>query len=177
MTTSGPRLIAVLACAIAASTAEAAGFHEPWTETGTFVSAPDGDTLKVKTPERGLVTVRVAGVDTPERGQGYWRAARSHLVALVTSGNLNITCYKTDQYKREICTVKARDGDLGASLLLAGLAWHYKRYQDEQEPAERALYAQLEKKARDSRAGLWQQPDPMPPEVCRKARRASQKRH
>lgn len=165
----------LLVCAAAAEAAT--GFHEPWTETGTFVSAPDGDTLKVRTAQHGVVIVRLAGADAPEHGQGYWRAAKAHLIAMVTSSGLTIACYKTDRYSREVCRVRTSAGDVGESLVGAGLAWHYKRYQSEQAPDERARYAQLEQSARERRIGLWQESDPMAPEDCRKAHRDGQKCH
>ncbi len=155
----------------------ASGLHEPWTETGTFVSAPDGDTFKVLTARRGVVTVRVAGIDTPEHGQGYWRVAKTHLVVFAMASDVTVACYKTDQYNREICRVQTSAGDLAASLVGAGLAWHYKHFQDEQTPEERTLYADLERRARERRIGLWQEPDPMPPDVCRKVRRDGKKCH
>ncbi|MFQ5545797.1 MAG: thermonuclease family protein [Acidiferrobacterales bacterium] len=36
----------------------------------------------------------------------------------------------------------------------AGLAWHYKKYQHEQNPEDRRPYAEAENNARDSRLGL-----------------------
>lgn len=166
---------AVVAASLVAHAA--GGNHEPWTEKGSFQSAPDGDTLKVLTAKRGLVVVRLAGVDCPEHGQGHWRAAKAHLVAMVGSSDVTIACYKTDRYSREVCNVRTAAGDLGAGLLEAGLAWHYKTYQNEQPPAERDLYARLELKARERRVGLWQESDPMPPDVCRKGRRTGEKCH
>lgn len=155
----------------------AGGAHEPWTEAGSFRSAPDGDTLKVLTAKHGLVIVRLAGVDCPEHGQGYWRAAKAHLVSMIGSSDVTLACYKTDRYNREVCNVRTGGGDLGAGLLRAGLAWHYKAYQHEQSPDERDLYARLETQARERRVGLWQDADPMPPDVCRKGRRNGEKCH
>jgi endonuclease YncB( thermonuclease family) len=168
------RLALALFCALEGEGVRA-GAHEPWSDTGQLVSAPDGDTLNVTTPSRGRVTVRVAGVDAPEHGQGSWRSARAHLVAFVGRGPVAIHCYKTDQYDREVCRVKSGDDDLGASLLTAGLAWHYTRYQGEQAVAERELYAALEQRARVGQVGLWRDADPMPPDQCRKLRRAGEK--
>jgi endonuclease YncB( thermonuclease family) len=159
----------------AAIAAEAS--HAPWTETGTFVSAPDGDTLKVRTHQHGVVTVRLAGVDAPEHGQGYWRAAKAHLVAMAMSSEVTIGCYKTDRYDREVCRVRTSAGDVGESLLAAGLAWHYKRYESEQTPEERARYVALEQRARERHIGLWQEPHPMAPDECRKAHRSHEKCH
>ncbi len=167
--------LTALALGLAALAANAGGPHEPWTETGIYVSASDGDSVKVRTVGRGVVSVRIAGIDTPERGQGHWRVARSHLVAFVKSPGLTIHCYKTDQYDREVCRVRTDRGDLGASLVAAGLAWHFRGFEDEQTAEERALYAQLEQRAREQRIGLWQEPDPMPPDECRKVRRSGAK--
>lgn len=143
----------------------------------TFISAPDGDTLKVRTVAQGEVSVRVAGVDCPERGQAHWGDAKAYLVAFASRDKLAVACFKTDQYARQVCRVKRGDEDLGASLIQAGLAWHYKRFQNEQTPEERALYAQLEESAKTARIGIWQEPDPMSPELCRKARRTGEKCH
>lgn len=44
-----------------------------------------------------------------------------------------------------------------------GMAWHYKRYEAEQHPADRAAYAAAEDAARAARLGLWSDPDPVPP--------------
>lgn len=146
-----------------------------WTDMGTLVSAPDGDTMRIRTVKHGVVTVRVAGIDSPEHGQACWREARAHLVKFVGAGNLMVACHKTDRYGRHVCGVKSGNRDLGASLVEAGLAWHYKRFETEQSPDERRLYAQLELNARNGQLGLWQDSDPMPPEACRKERRARKK--
>lgn len=164
-----------LVLTLTANLAFAAGAHAPWAEKGTFVSAPDGDSVTVATVGRGRVKVRIAGVDTPERGQAYWRAAKAHLVAFVSQPGLTLSCYKTDQYQREVCRVSTPAGDLGASLLSAGLAWHYKRFQEEQPQAEQALYTRLEQRARERKLGLWQDKSPMPPEECRRERRSGGK--
>ena len=44
-----------------------------------------------------------------------------------------------------------------------GFAWHYKKYQHEQNPEDRRLYADAETKARDERLGLWRENNPNPP--------------
>jgi endonuclease YncB( thermonuclease family) len=45
----------------------------------------------------------------------------------------------------------------------AGMAWHFKKYQRDQESADRALYAQAEISARDGKLGLWRDKDPQAP--------------
>ena len=50
----------------------------------------------------------------------------------------------------------------------AGLAWHYKKYQKEQSPEDRALYSAMEVEAREVKRGLWHDPAPVPPWEHRK---------
>lgn len=140
-----------------------------------FTAAPDGDTLHVTSAEGKSLKVRIAGIDTPERGQAYWRVARSHLIELAQAEELRLACYKKDQYERSICRVWSGGRDVAASLLEQGLAWHYKQFESEQTPAERELYARLQTEAQKSRLGLWREPDPMNPSECRKARRSGLK--
>jgi len=44
-----------------------------------------------------------------------------------------------------------------------GLAWWYRKYAEEQSPADRVLYEEAEARAKAARVGLWGDPDPMPP--------------
>ncbi len=43
------------------------------------------------------------------------------------------------------------------------LAWHYKKYQQEQSLEDQRLYADAENKARAERLGLWRENNPNPP--------------
>jgi endonuclease YncB( thermonuclease family) len=54
------------------------GAHEPFEVTGNVIKNNDGDTIKLKTADRGIINVRISGADTPETGQAYWKAARSY---------------------------------------------------------------------------------------------------
>lgn len=53
----------------------------------------------------------------------------------------------------------------------AGLAWHYKKYQNEQTPNDRELYSGAEIEAGEAKRGLWHDPEPQPPWEYRKMRR------
>ena len=79
---------------------------------------------------------------------------------------------KTDRYGRLVARVILPDGrDLSVELVKAGLAWHYKKYSDDEE------LARLEDEVRKAKRGLWSEPEPVPPWEWRKAyatkRRAS----
>lgn len=51
----------------------------------------DGDTFTCVT-ETGPLRVRVAGIDAPEVGQGYWRVSRDLLRSSTTTGS-RVSCY------------------------------------------------------------------------------------
>ena len=80
---------------------------------------------------------------------------------------------KKDKYGRILGTVwvdvPAPDGkgavrcDANRSMLYAGLAWHYKRFDSSK------AYSDAESDARRARLGLWRDPNPVPPEEFRKS--------
>lgn len=53
--------------------------------------------------------------------------------------------------------------DANLAQVQAGMAWHFKKYQKEQSPSDRASYAQAEIDARTRRIGLWVDANPIPP--------------
>lgn len=151
------------------------GFHEPFEVTGSAIKNHDGDTIKLQTTERGIIDVRLSGVDTPETGQAYWKAARGALRELVAGKPVTVWCYKTDKYDREVCHVTTGGADVGHALVKQGLAWYAFMFAAELTPAMREAYQVAETQARQQHIGLWQEPDPMPPWECRKLRKAHQK--
>jgi endonuclease YncB( thermonuclease family) len=108
----------------------------------------DGDTLRIAS-ER----VRLAGLDAPEIDQtcvdpngGEWRcglAAKRRLAALVARKELVCVPEDRDQYGRFVAPCNIDDTDIGATLVLEGLAVA--------EPE----YAELEAEARAAKRGIW----------------------
>src|SRR5260370_33906997 len=67
-----------------------------------------------------------------------------------------------------ICKILLSDGeDVCLDMVKAGMAWHYKQYQDEQTAAERVSYAAAECIAMKARVGLWSDPHPVQPQDFR----------
>jgi endonuclease YncB( thermonuclease family) len=86
------------------------------------------------------------------------------MAKLVAGKDVEVVWYKEDRWGRLIGTVWVaspdcvRDPcpktlDAGLALITSGLAWHFKRYADEQP----------EEEARGRKAGLWRERDPVPP--------------
>jgi micrococcal nuclease len=116
----------------------------------------DGDTITVA----GIGTVRLLGVDAPEKTGGYResepygdQAARfmrtlldGKLVRLEYDGELK------DQYNRTLAYVFLEDGTLAnEAIIRAGLAEAYRRFDYWRKPAFQAA----EREAREARRGMW----------------------
>lgn len=154
--------------------------HDPWEvicqETKGF---HDGDTLTCASgpKARGTFVVRLTGVDAPEVGQAYWRASRDGLRSLASNGT-RASCYKTDQYGREVCRLYSPSGkDIAAEMLSAGLAWNAHRWSHEQTTDEKRHYEALESQARSARRGLWSESDAMEPYECRRRKSRRERCH
>lgn len=130
----------------------------------------DGDTFTCG-HDSGAVRVRVAGIDAPETGQGFWRVSRDLLRKRVVPGTV-VDCYKVDAYERQVCRVASPAGaDIPLELVQTGLAWHSRKYAFEQQPEEQERYAAAEVNARRRGLGLWSLPEPQEPGECRALRR------
>jgi micrococcal nuclease len=111
------------------------------------------------------VKIRLHGVDCPERGQDFSNTAREFLAGLVFGEEVVVQKMDTDRYGRTIGMVFINGVNVNERLLEAGLAWHYKAYDNNPE------WAQLETQARGRRAGLWSHSNPIPPWEYRKGKR------
>lgn len=165
----------VAACAaLSMAVALAAGprLHDPWQSKGTAARVHDGDTFDLRTDDRGAIRIRFSGIDAPERGQAYSRKATEHLQSLLQGKAVRVRCYKDDGNSLEVCDVDVEGQDIGLAMIDAGLAWHFKRFEQEQEEGARRAYAAAEERARQRRVGLWAHSEPpMPPWECRQRKR------
>ena len=131
---------------------------------GRATSVADGDTITVTTPDRARHRIRLDGIDAPERTQPYSQISRKNLLAMVDGQQVTVTSSKTDRFGRVVGIVRTeRLHDVGLEQIKAGLAWHFKRYESEQTPENRASYAAAEGIAKAARLGLWRDPEPVPP--------------
>lgn len=131
--------------------------------TGRVVHVADGDTVTVLDDSKHQHKIRLMGIDAPERKQAYGRVSGKHLADLVAGKVVSVEWHKHDKYQRIVGKVLQNGQDVCLEQVKAGLAWHYKKYEGEQTPQERAMYAAAEDKARTSHRGLWKDVNPVPP--------------
>jgi endonuclease YncB( thermonuclease family) len=130
---------------------------------GRVLRVTDGDIVVVLDSNHNQNRVRLAGIDAPERSQAYGKTSKKHLTELVYGETVVIEYDKYDRYGRIVGRIILDGYDMNLEQIKAGLAWHHKKYQDEQSSNERLRYAETEVEAKNNMRGLWYDPDPIPP--------------
>lgn len=134
--------------------------------SGRVVGVSDGDTIAVLRDHRA-VTVRLTGIDAPEKGQAFGQLAKQFAASLAFGQTVTVRLGGRDRYARLLAEVMLPDGrSLNQELVRAGLAWWFRKYSHD------LRLAHLEAEAREGRRGLWADPAPEPPWDYR-SRRAS----
>lgn len=133
------------------------------TLTGRVVGVTDGDTVTVLVVDNKQYKVRLAGIDCPEKGQPYGQAAKQSLSDQVFDRQVSVESEKRDRYGRAVGKVWVDGRDANLEQLRKGLAWHYKKYENEQPLEDRLAYRAAEDEARASKRGLWADPAPVAP--------------
>lgn len=123
---------------------------------GVVTRIADGDTLDI-TANGQVRPVRLDGIDAPELGQAFGRAARTELRVLALSRNVTAIVTDQDRYGRTVARVLVGTVDLSEEMVRRGLAWQFVRYSRD------ARLAGLEQEARQQRRGLWAEPRPIAP--------------
>jgi endonuclease YncB( thermonuclease family) len=132
------------------------------------VSITDGDTVDVLAPGNLTYAVRLAGIDAPEHDQTFGAQSTQHLSELISGKPVTLDCENERSYGRLICKIVLPNGeDACLDQVKAGMAWHYKQYEDEQSPSDRQAYAAAECSAMKAKIGLWNDPHPVQPQDFR----------
>ena len=103
----------------------------------------------------------VGGVQTGEPGVLLTKS-KEHLSDSVAGKFVVVEYEKRDFYKRILGKVLLSNQDMNLEQIKVGLAWHYKKYQDEQTTTDRMKYSKAGLDARHNKRGLWTEHDPSP---------------
>ena len=140
--------------------------QESGTIYGRIVKISDGDSYHLLTDDRVTIRVRMEGIDAPETGQPHSRKATDYLKQMTRGQRIRLEKTGVDMYDRTLGWSYLVDGrELGAEMIKAGYAWHYKFYNDDMELAE------LENEARAAELGLWKDKNPVAPWDYRRQKR------
>lgn len=133
------------------------------TINGKVIGIVDGDTVDVLDASKVTHRIRLAGIDAPEKSQAFGSRSTKHLSNLIFGKTVSVEWTKKDRDERAVGKILIDGKDANLAQVQAGMAWHFKKYQKEQSPADRATYAQAEIAAHTSRIGLWVDANPIPP--------------
>lgn len=136
---------------------------------GKVIGILDGDTYDLLNDSNRTVRIRMEGIDAPERGMPFYQVAKKQLSSLCFGKKVTVQITQAGRDQRKIGFTYLSDRtELSHEMIRAGLAWHFKRYNDDPD------LAMLEKEARKERRGLWKDPHPLPPWEIRKIRRGGE---
>ncbi len=153
-----PAIIGHLLIVVAALQPAAASLQPAATNwTGKAEAPIDGDTLRVRDEQDKLHKVKIQGIDAPEDGQPFFKAARDHLAKVTQERELQVTELGKDAAGRTLATIRIKGQDLRIDILSAGMAWHQRSV------VEDPVLEAEERGAKARHLGLWIDIDPVAP--------------
>ena len=84
---------------------------------------------------------RLQGIDAPERRQAFGTKSKEHLSDLVAGQIVMVEYHDLDRYQRILGKVLFDGEDINLEQVSSGMAWHYKKYEREQTPADLIRYS------------------------------------
>src|SRR5690606_8684140 len=115
---------------------------------GKIVRVSDGDSIILLDSTNMQVRVRLYGIDCPENGQDFANVAKQLTSDLCFAKTVTVDVKDIDHYGRTVGVVWTSDSiNVNLELLHAGLAWHYKHFDQSEE------FAQAEHLARGIKQG------------------------
>lgn len=119
------------------------------TINAAVTSIVDGDTVHVALGDGATITIRLDGIDSPERGEPFSdRATRETRVLLLTK-QVQVRGTDVDRYGRLVARLVVDGVDVSTQLVRDGLACHFTRYSSD------ATLAAAQREAQQRGAGFW----------------------
>ena len=134
----------------------------------TFHCIPDKTIKGAKLHKDGTVSIRLRGVDAPEKRQPSGMDAQESLKELLGRKTVKLDVKDIDRYGRVSAYVFVGSLNVNLEQVKRGLAWAYTEYLDRPYASE---FYDAEKQARKQRLGLWKELNPTPPWEWRKKNR------
>lgn len=134
----------------------------------TFHCVPDANITNAKVHKDGTVSIRMRGIDAPEKRQAYGMEAKESLKSLIEGKTVKLDIKDIDRYGRVVAYVFVFNMNVNLEQVKRGYAWAYTEFLDRPYASE---FYSAEKEARSQRLGLWNEKSSMPPWEWRKLNR------
>lgn len=122
---------------------------------GQVIKVTDGDTITILDANKMQYKIRLSGIDAPEKKQAFGNVSKQSLAEMIAGQVVTVGYNKFDRYGRVIGKVLFNNKDINLEQVKRGYAWHYKKYEREQDVEDRSIYAQQEYLAQRAQVGLW----------------------
>lgn len=122
-----------------------------------ILKVKDGDTFDYLDCNGAIHTVRIAGIDTPEKGQPFANKAKEKLSSLLNSGKITLLRTGSGNHKRLAMEVYVDGIDVNLEMVKCGLAWREPRFD------RSGKYIKAEEDAKKAKLGLWSDPTSIAP--------------
>jgi micrococcal nuclease len=134
---------------------------------GRVTKVIDGDSFVLKTKKKAY-EIRMWGIDCPEYTQPFSSEARAIARRYLKGKNVQVEVKYLDKYNRSIGVASYGNEIINEKLVREGAAWVYKRYC---RTSICKKWDDIEKMARSSKRGLWNDKDAVPPWKWRRKNR------
>jgi endonuclease YncB( thermonuclease family) len=132
------------------------------TFSGRVVAVVDGDTLILQV-DRKQYTIRIAGIDAPERHQAWSDQSKTNLGRLSQNQTAVADCARIDPQGKRLCKLTVKAVDIGLEQVKDGMAWWARELSRDLIPDEQSAYQSAQLMAQLKRRGLWSETKPIPP--------------
>ena len=139
------------------------------TVDGKVTRIIDGDSILVTDSKSVEYEVQLEGIDAPEIKQDFGKESTEGLSKLLKDKTVRITWKSKDNFERLLAQVYDGDKHINIELIKTGMAWHFKRYNKDEE------LAKAETAAKEAKKGLWAKESPVAPWDYRKENKAPDK--
>lgn len=141
------------------------------TIAGRVVGVADGDTITVLDASNIQYKIRLSGIDAPEKKQAFGQVSKKSLSDFVYDKQVIIDWSKRDRYQRIVGKVLINGVDANLEQVKRGMAWFYKKYQNEQPLQDRLDYLHAHEAAEKGHVGLWADSEVVAPWDFRKQKK------
>ncbi len=119
---------------------------------GKVVAITDGDTVTILM-NNTQYKIRLAEIDTPERGQPYGAKSKEILSGLIFGKEVTANVQDKDRYGRYVARIYMENVDISREMVRQGAAWVYRQYLRDDSLLE------VETEAKTANRGLWSLPE------------------